>query len=93
MTGNAGGRQQPFYHVVVDERDRPGTGTNTYVAQDNVGVLEGNHAYETGCRFRGPLKVHADSRAIQMKLHKKAAFLTTSTCLLHIQGATGFLCF
>ena len=26
------GAQQPFYHVLVDERDRPGTHT-TYVAQ------------------------------------------------------------
>jgi hypothetical protein len=26
------GGQQPFYHVLVDERDRPGTHT-TYVAQ------------------------------------------------------------
>ena len=60
----AGGREQPFYHVVVDQRDRPGTGTNTYVAQDNVGALEGDLAYEAGAAFRGLLQVHADSTAM-----------------------------
>lgn len=30
-----GGRSQPYYHVLVDERDRPGQQT-TYVAQENV---------------------------------------------------------
>lgn len=34
---SAGGRRQPFYHVSVDERDRPDT--TTYVAQCNVEVL------------------------------------------------------
>lgn len=29
------GREQPFYHVLVDERDRPGAQT-TYVAQENI---------------------------------------------------------
>ena len=30
-----GGRSQPFYHVLVDGRDRPG-GQQTYVAQENI---------------------------------------------------------
>ncbi|PRW59357.1 uvrB uvrC motif-containing [Chlorella sorokiniana] len=30
-----GGREQPFYSVLVDERDRPG-GQTTYVAQENI---------------------------------------------------------
>ncbi|KAL4425883.1 hypothetical protein ABPG75_009899 [Micractinium tetrahymenae] len=29
------GRHQPFYHVLVDVRNRPG-GQTTYVAQENV---------------------------------------------------------
>ena len=29
------GRAQPFFHVLVDERDRPGSQT-TYVAQENI---------------------------------------------------------
>ena len=29
------GRNQPFYHVLVDTRDRPG-GQITYVAQENI---------------------------------------------------------
>lgn len=32
------GSQQPFYHVLVDLRDRPGPQT-TYVAQDNILLL------------------------------------------------------
>lgn len=31
------GRKQPFYHVLVDVRDRPG-GMSTYVAQENMCV-------------------------------------------------------
>ena len=31
----SGGRSQPFYHVLVDRRDRPGAQT-TYVAQQNI---------------------------------------------------------
>eukprot|EP00244_Chara_vulgaris_P013759 TRINITY_DN811_c0_g3_i3.p1 TRINITY_DN811_c0_g3~~TRINITY_DN811_c0_g3_i3.p1 ORF type:complete len:323 (-),score=39.05 TRINITY_DN811_c0_g3_i3:426-1370(-) len=34
------GRNQPFYHVLVDSRDRPGV-MSTYVAQENI-VLERN---------------------------------------------------
>ena len=34
------GREQPFYHVLVDERDRPG-GQSTYVAQENLTTLRG----------------------------------------------------
>lgn len=52
-----GGRQQPFYHVVVDERDRPGT--TTYVAQINVEALEGDSAYQAGLAFYGPQKSDA----------------------------------
>lgn len=33
-----GGRSQPFYHVLVDVRDRPG-GQTTYVAQENAQPL------------------------------------------------------
>ena len=29
------GREQPFYHILVDTRDRPG-GMSTYVAQENM---------------------------------------------------------
>ena len=31
------GRDQPFYHVLVDERDRKGSQT-TYVAADNISL-------------------------------------------------------
>lgn len=31
------GREQPFYHVLVDSRDRPG-GVSTYVAQENLAL-------------------------------------------------------
>lgn len=31
------GRKQPFYHVLVDVRDRPG-GMSTYVAQENMSL-------------------------------------------------------
>lgn len=31
------GRKQPFYHVLVDVRDRPG-GMSTYVAQENMSI-------------------------------------------------------
>ena len=31
----AGGRNQPFYHAFVDERDRKGAQV-TYVAQENI---------------------------------------------------------
>eukprot|EP00245_Coleochaete_scutata_P009890 TRINITY_DN335_c0_g1_i1.p1 TRINITY_DN335_c0_g1~~TRINITY_DN335_c0_g1_i1.p1 ORF type:complete len:324 (+),score=54.17 TRINITY_DN335_c0_g1_i1:381-1352(+) len=34
------GRQQPFYHVLVDTRDRPG-GMSTYVAQENIVIQKG----------------------------------------------------
>ena len=32
--GDAGGRHQPYYHVLVDHRDRPFQ--STYVAQENI---------------------------------------------------------
>ena len=32
------GRNQPFYHVLVDEQDRP-RGSSTYVAQENINPL------------------------------------------------------
>jgi len=36
------GRQQPFYHVLVDVRDRPG-GQTTYVAEENVALARRSH--------------------------------------------------
>jgi len=35
-----GGRNQPFYHVLVDTRDRPGEQA-TYVAEENVQLPDG----------------------------------------------------
>ena len=32
------GAEQPFYHVLVDNRDRPGD-ESTYVAEENIRVL------------------------------------------------------
>lgn len=41
------GRRQPFYHVLVDENDRPTRGqtaSSTYVAQENIEVLPAEEA-------------------------------------------------
>lgn len=45
------GRNQPFYHVLVDERDRPG-GQTTYVAQENIAPAR------TAAHVQHPLVAH-----------------------------------
>lgn len=43
-----GGREQPFYHVLVDVRDRPGPQT-TYVAQARPSIHRGRRGRGPAC--------------------------------------------
>lgn len=40
------GRNQPFYHVLVDDRDRSPPGSVTYVAQENIATARGQTQVE-----------------------------------------------
>ena len=40
------GRNQPFYHVLVDDRDRSPPGSTTYVAQENIATIRGQTQVE-----------------------------------------------
>ena len=40
------GRNQPFYHVLVDDRDGQSPGNVTYVAQENIVTIRGQTTVE-----------------------------------------------
>ena len=40
------GRNQPFYHVLVDARDRNPPASTTYVAQENIATIRGQTQVE-----------------------------------------------
>lgn len=40
------GRNQPFYHVLVDDRDGRPAGSTTYVAQENIATARGQTQVE-----------------------------------------------
>ena len=49
------GRYQPWYRVLVDERDRPG-GQMTYVCHDNIEIWRDPPPSEDGNPLGGPVR-------------------------------------
>lgn len=53
-TADAGGRHQPYYHVLVDHRDRPFQ--STYVAQENIVRPNASGSSSTGVSFESEVR-------------------------------------